>query len=266
MFNYDFMIYAFTVGVLLACIIPLVGQTCVLKRLSTTGDALSHTALFGVAIGLVSGNDNPLIVATIVCVIASLVIEFIRKKFSKYAELSVSIVMAFSIAMAAILSKFSNSANFSSYLFGSILLVKQSELIFTAIIFVITIVFYFGFYHQIKYVSYNEMQARLDGVKVNFINIVQTILTAIVIAISSKVIGALMVSALMVIPYASSIQLSRSYKKSMLLSVMFSVISVVVGLVCAYYIDLQPGGTIVLVSIIILIISMIINKIFKIAK
>ncbi len=265
MFNYEFMRIAFTVGVLLALIIPLVGQTCVLKRLSTTGDALSHTALFGVALGLVTGS-SPLVVAISTCILASLVIEFIRKKFAKYAELSVSIVMAFSIAMAAILSNFSNSANFSAYLFGSILLIGYDELIFSICIFIITIIFYFGFYHQIKYVAYNEIQAKLDGVNVNILNIVQTIITAIVIAISSKVIGALMVSALMVIPYASAIQISQGYKKSMILAIVFSLISMIIGLIVSFYLNLQPGGTIVLVAISILILAMILNKIFKFSK
>lgn len=265
MFSYTFMQYAFLVGCMLGIIIPLVGQTCVIKRLSTSGDALAHTALLGVAIGLVAGA-SPLIIAIIACVIASLVIEFIRKKFSKYSELSVAIVMAASIALAAILSKYSSSANFSSYLFGSILLIKQSDIIITLVVFIITLIFYFGFYHQIKYTSYNEIQAKLDGVNVNFINITQTIISAIVIAISSKVIGSLMVSALMVIPYAASIQLTKGYKKSMLLSMLFSLISVFVGLTLAFYLDFQSGGTIVLCSVAILILTMIINRIFKIAS
>lgn len=265
MFNYEFMRIAFIVGILLAFIIPLVGQTCVLKRLSTTGDALSHTALFGVALGLVCGA-NPLGVAIVTCIAMALVIEFIRKRFAKYSELSVSIVMAFSIAMAAILSNFSSSANFSSYLFGSILLVGANELIATAIMFVVTMTFYIGFFHQIKYVSYNEVQAKLDGVNVNFINICQTILTAIVIAIASKVIGALMVSALMVIPYASAIQITRSYKKSMLVSIGYSLVSVIIGLISSYYLNLQPGGTIVLSSVIFLVVTMILNRIFKFSK
>lgn len=264
-FSYDFMRLALIVGLLLSVIIPLVGQTAVLKRLSTSGDALSHTALLGVAIGLVAGA-NPLIIAVITCVIASLIIEFIRKKFSKYSELSLSIVTASSIALAAIFSNFASSSNFSSYLFGSVLLIKEIELIFTIIIFIITILFYFVFYRQIMYISYNETQAKLDGVKVNFINIIQTILTAIVIAIASKVIGALMVSALMVIPYAASMQISRSYKKTMFISIGFSITSVVVGLISSFYLDLQPGGTIVVISVIILIISMILNKIFKFTK
>ncbi len=265
MFSYEFMRFAFIIGIMLGVIIPLVGQTCVLKRLSTFGDALSHTALLGVAIGLVSGT-SPLVISIVICIVASIVIEFIRKKFNKYSEMSVVIVMSASIALAAIISKFTSSANFQSYLFGSIFLVNKVDIITTAIVLIITIIFYLGFYHQIKYVSYNEIQAKLDGVNVGAINVLQMIITAIVIAISSKIIGALMVSALMIIPYASSLQITKRYKNSMFYAILYSVMSIVIGLTCAYYLDLQPGGTIVLVSTILLIISMVVNKIFKLTR
>ena len=263
MFDYEFMRLAFLIGCLLAIIIPLVGQTCVLKRLSTFGDAISHTSLLGVAVGLVAGY-TPLIVAIITCILASLIIEVIRNKFSKYAEMSVAIVMSASIALAAIMSKFSSSANFSSYLFGSILLIKRIDVIITLVVFGVTLLFYLGFYHQIRYVAYNEVQAKLDGVNVLLVNTIQMIVTAIVIAISSKVIGALMVSALMVIPYATSIQLTKNYKKSMIFSIIFSLLAVILGLILSYYLDLQSGGTIVLSSTVLLIITMIVSKIFKI--
>ena len=96
------------------------------------------------------------------------------------------------------------------------------------------------------------------------VNTIQMIVTAIVIAISSKVIGALMVSALMVIPYATSIQLTKNYKKSMIFSIIFSLLAVILGLTLSYYLDLQSGGTIVLSSTVLLIITMIVSKIFKI--
>lgn len=265
MLSYQFMRFAFLIGIMLAIIIPLIGQTCVLKRLSTIGDALAHTALLGVSIGLIA-NFSPLFISIITCIIASLIIEFIRKRFSKYSELSVAIVMTSSIALAAIFSSFSSSSSFSSYLFGSILLISKTDIIVTFIVFVVIIIFYFGFYHQIMYISYNEVQARLDGVNVTLINVLQTAITAIVIALSSKVIGALMVSSLMIIPYASAIQISKNYKKSMVLSIIFSLIAVISGLIFAYYFNLQPGGSIVVCSTIILIICMITNKIFKFVK
>ena len=114
--------------------------------------------------------------------------------------------------------------------------------------------------------SYNEVQAKLDGVNVGFINVIQMILTAVIIAISAKVIGALMVSALMIIPYSASIQLTKSYKRSVILSITFSLVSIFVGLTLAYYLDLQSGGTIVICSTIILIVSLIVNRIFKIVN
>lgn len=262
MLNLSFMRNAFLVGTMLSLIIPLVGQTSVLKRLSTKGDALSHTALLGVAIGLLC-SANPLVVAIIACIIASLIIEFIRKKFNKYCEISVAIVMSASIALAAIISNFTTGTSFDSYLFGSILLTGTTEIILTIIFFIITIVFYIGFYRQIMYISYNETQARLDGVNVNMINTIETILTAIIIAISSKIIGALMVSALMVIPYAASMQLTKSYKKGMFISMIISLISMILGLTFSFYLDFQPGGTIVVIAVLLLIFSMIINKAFK---
>ena len=262
MFSYEFMRYAFICGILIALIIPLVGQTCVLKRASMTGDALSHTALLGVAIGLIAGI-NPIWISIIVCIISSLIMEIIRKRFHKYSEMAVMIVMSFSIALAVILSKFSKTANFNSYLFGSILLVSIHEVIITSVLTLITLIFYVGFYHQIRYVVYNESQAKLDGINVDLINIVHTILISIVIAISSKIIGALMVSALMVIPYGTAIQITKNYKKTMLLSILFSLLSIISGLIVSYYFDLQPGGTIVVISVLLLIIVMITFSIIK---
>lgn len=265
MFNYEFMRLAFIIGLMLGTIIPLVGQTCALKRISNFGDALSHTSLLGVALGLILGY-SPLLIAIITCIFASLIIEFMRKKFNKYAEISIVIVMSSSISLAAIISSFTNSNNFSSYLFGSILLIKQSDIIITSIVFVVTLLFYFVFYHQIKYISYNETQANLDGVNVNFINISQMILTATVIAISAKIIGALMVSALMILPYAASLQIVKKYKDCMFISIIFSLLSIILGLTFSYYLDLQAGGCIVIVALIILIITMFLNKIFKFNK
>lgn len=265
MFEFEFMRIAFIVGILLSIIIPLLGQTLVIKRLSMSGDALSHTALAGVAIGLVAGL-NPLYTAIILAVVASLIIELIRKKFSKYAELSVSIVLATSIGIAGILSQYTSSSSFTSYLFGSIILINKAELILTIIIFILVLLFYIVFYNQIKYSSYNELSASLDKVNVRLLNICHTVLTAVVIAISSKTIGSLMVSALMVIPYAASIQVSKSYKNSMIFSVLFSLISVILGLIISYYLSLAPGATIVLISVVILIITMILNQIFKFNK
>jgi len=256
------MIRALVIAIFVSIVLPLIGAPLVQRRLSNTGDALSHTSLAGVAIGSVAGL-SPLWMSVIVSLISALIIEFIRRKFHKYSELAVVIVMSFAVAIAAILSKFSGAQTFSSYLFGSVMLTTEEEVITMAVIFVVSLVFFLGFYHQILYTNYNELQASLDGVKVTILNLVFTIITALIVAIASKTVGALMVSSLMVIPYAASIQLTRSYKGSLLLSVLFSLISAISGIILSYNIDIAPGGTMVLVAVVILIISLIVNHIFK---
>lgn len=265
MLSNAFMQRAFVISILVAVVLPLIGAPLVQKRLSNTGDALSHTSLAGVAIGVVSGF-SPLWSSIIVSVISALIIEYIRRKFNKYSELAVVVVMSFAIGIAAILSKFAGAQTFSSYLFGSVMLTTNQEVIVMGIIFIVTIIFFVGFYHQILYSNYNSFQASLDNVKVNLLNISFTILTALIVAVASKTVGALMVSSLMVIPYATSLQLTKSYKASIITSIILSVISALVGITLSYYLDIASGGAMVLTSVLILVISLILNNIFKFNK
>ncbi len=265
MLSSAFMQRAFIISILVAVVLPLIGAPLVQKRLSNTGDALSHTSLAGVAIGVVSGI-SPLWSSIIVSVISALIIEYIRRKFNKYSELAVVVVMSFAIGIAAILSKFAGAQTFSSYLFGSVMLTTNQEVIVMSVIFIVTIVFFVGFYHQILYSNYNSFQASLDNVKVNLLNISFTILTALIVAVASKTVGALMVSSLMVIPYATSLQLTKSYKASIITSVILSVLAAVIGITLSYYLDIASGGTMVLTSVAILVISLILNNIFKFNK
>ncbi len=120
LFQYDFMRKAFIVGILLAVIVPCIGIIVVLRRLSMTGDALSHTSLAGVAIGLILGV-NPVLGASVACIIAAFGIEYIRKRFPKYSEISIAVVMSAGVGLAGVLSGFvHNTANFNNFLFGSI--------------------------------------------------------------------------------------------------------------------------------------------------
>lgn len=263
MFNYEFMRVAFVVGVLLSIIISLIGTNLVFKRMSMTGDALSHTSLAGVAIGLIAGF-NPIIMAMIVSVVCAIVVELIRKKFQKYSELALAIVLSFGVGLAGLLSSFTPVANFDSYLFGSIVAISKTELIISIILFAIVIAYFLLFYKDIMFVLYNENNARISGVNVNFINISYTILSALVIALATKTIGALLVSSLIVLPTSSSLQIAKSYKTTILFAVLISIFNVVCGITASFYLGLKPGGVIVLISIIVLAILMSIKPIKKI--
>lgn len=260
MFKYEFMQVAFLVGILLSIAIPLVGTHVVFKRLSMTGDALSHTSLAGVAIGLLFGY-NPLIAAMITAVIAALIIELMRKKFYKYSELSIAIVLSAGIGLAGVLSSFTPMANFNTYLFGSIVAITSTEMYLTIGLFILVTLAYFLFYKELMFIAYNEESAKVSKVPVNVLNILFTVLTALTVAVASRTIGALIVSSLMVVPVAAAMQVAKSYKATVFTSIGVAFTSVVVGLTLSFYYGLKPGGTIVLVSILCLLIAIFVKYI-----
>ena len=260
MFEYAFMQKAFLVGILLAIIIPLIGVIVVLKRLSMIGDALSHTSLAGVALGLLLGID-PIVGAVVVCVIAAFSIETIRKRLPRYAEISISIIMSVGIGLASVLTGFiEDGAAFNSFLFGSIVAITDTEVLMVIIVTVIVVATFLLLYKELMFITFDEQGAILAGLPVKKINFVITLLTAITVSVAARSVGALIVSSLMVIPVACAMQLANSYKKTVIYSVLFAVVFTVVGLVLSYYFNLKPGGTIVLTGVAVLIPLMIVKS------
>lgn len=260
MFEYAFMQKAFLVGILLAIIIPLIGVIVVLKRLSMIGDALSHTSLAGVALGLLLGIE-PIVGAVVVCVIAAFSIETIRRRLPRYAEISISIIMSVGIGLASVLTGFiEDGAAFNSYLFGSIVAITDTEVLMVIIVTVIVVVTFLLLYKELMFITFDEQGAILAGLPVKKINFVITLLTAITVSVAARSVGALIVSSLMVIPVACAMQVANSYKKTVIYSVLFAVAFTVVGLVLSYYFNLKPGGTIVLTGVVVLIPLMVAKK------
>lgn len=260
MFEYAFMQRAFLVGILLAIIIPLIGVIVVLKRLSMIGDALSHTSLAGVALGLLLGID-PIVGAVVVCVMAAFSIETIRKKIPRYAEISISIIMSVGIGLASVLTGFiEDGAAFNAFLFGSIVAITDTEVLLVLIVTIIVVVTFLLLYKELMFITFDEQGAVLAGLPVKKINFVITLLTAITVSVAARSVGALIVSSLMVIPVACAMQVANSYKKTVIYSVLFAVLFTVVGLVLSYYFNLKPGGTIVLTGVIVLIPLMVIRR------
>lgn len=260
-FQYAFMQKAFLVGILLAVIIPLIGVIVVLKRLSMIGDALSHTSLAGVALGLILGI-NPIVGAVVVCMIAAFSIEGIRKALPKYAEISISIIMSVGIGLASVLSGFiEDGTAFNSFLFGSIVAITDTEVVMVIIVTIIVVAVFLLLYKELMLITFDEPGAVLAGVPVKKINFVITLLTAITVSVAARSVGALMVSSLMVIPVACAMQLANSYKKTVIYSVLFALLFTIVGLFLSYYMNLKPGGTIVLTGVVVLIPLMFVKSI-----
>ncbi len=239
---------------MIAVIAPCIGVSIVLKRLSAIGDATSHSALAGIAAGLAFGF-NPILGAVLFSLFAVMGIEGLRKAFGKYSEIATVVVMSAGIGLTAVLQKFikNGSANLNSFLFGSILGISDFELYLTIGLGVAVIIVSVLLYKELFYVTFDEEAAKLAGVPVKGINMVLMILTAVTVSVASRIVGALMISSLLVIPVAASMMIAKSYKQTLWLSIVFAEVSTVAGLFISYYCDLPPGGTIVLLGVVILI-------------
>ena len=244
-FQYAFMQRAFVVAVIIAVIAPCIGVSIVLKRLSAIGDATSHSALAGIAFGLLIG-------------IAVIGIEVFRKSFGKYSEIATVVVMSAGIGLTAVLSGFitNGSTNINSFLFGSIVAITDFELYLTIGLGIAVIITSILLYKELFFVTFDEEAAKLAGVPVGGINLVLMLLTAVTVSVASRIVGALMISSLLVIPVAAAMMIAKSYKQTIWWSIAFAEFFTVAGLFISYYLDLRPGGTIVLLGVVFLIVIM----------
>lgn len=250
LFQYEFMVRAFWAGIIVAVIAPLIGSFLVVRRLSLIADALSHVALTGVAIGLILGI-NPLITTVLGTAITAFVIEEIRSNESISGESILAMILPGGLALALVLISVANgfNVNLFSYLFGSITTVTEQDIwiILALGIFIIGILFIF--YRQFMYTSFDEESARTSGIPTRLINHIFMMLITLTVSVAMKVVGALLIGALMVIPVISSMQIIKGFKTGIFVSIAVALVSVFIGLITSYYANLPAGATIVIVSI-----------------
>lgn len=259
MFEYGFMVRAFIVGIIIAVITPSVGTVVVFKRFSMIGDTLSHASLAGVAVGLIAGV-NPVAGSVAACVIAAFSIEAVRRMFPKYSEIALSVILSTGVGLAGVLSGFMpNAANFNSFMFGSIVAISDFELYLIIAASVVILVLFLVMYKALLYMVFDEEAARLSGVPVKRVNFVFMLLIALTISVAVRTIGVLIISSLMVLPVACSMQVSKSFRQTTIISVLYGVGFMLVGLIVSFYAGLKPGGTIALTGVVALVITYLIK-------
>jgi len=262
-FQYDFLRSAFLTGTLLAVIIPCIGLTVVLKRLSMIGEALAHTSLAGVTLGLLLGF-NPTVCAALYCVLAAFGIELLRKHWPQYAEMAIALILSLGIGLTGVLSSFvTNMASFQSFLFGSLITVTPFELKLVIVLSIIVFSIFLLLYRELFYIAFDEAAARLAGIPVGAVNFLFTLLTAVTISLAARTVGALIVSSLLVIPAAAAMRLGKSYRFTLIFAVIFSVLTMNIGLFVSYFTETQPGGTIVLLQIALLLLILLLTRLRK---
>ncbi|WP_422446548.1 metal ABC transporter permease [Thermoanaerobacterium sp. DL9XJH110] len=259
-FSYDFMVRAFAAGTMTAVMASAIGVFIVLRRMSMVGDSLSHASLAGVASGMLFGF-YPFYGALVFSAVAAVFIEVIREAFKKYAEVALAVTMSGGMGLAVVLISLGKSfnADLFSYLFGSLVAVSPSDVRIitgTGLFIIISIAL---LYRELFSITFDEEAARLSGVPVRTVNIYFTVVTALAVALSVRVVGTLLVSALMVIPAAVSLQLARSFKAAFGVALAVALFSVILGLYVSFALDLAPGGAIVLIAVAVLMAVLILK-------
>ncbi len=263
MFNYTFMQNALFISVFIAILCPSIGIFLVLRRYSMIGDTLAHASLAGVTLGLLF-NQNPIVGAFVFTSISGALIEYLRNYFQKYTDLILTIVLSLSVGTAiTIISSGKLRVNADSFLFGSILTVTKADMLVVLILSMISVLMLIFLYHQMVYIAFDEDMAKVAGVKVKRINYLFSILVASAISISIRIVGVLVLSSMIALPVATALQLNKGFKYTLIYSIFFSIVDILVGLVASYYLNVAPGGFTALVSVMVLIIVMLVNKLMS---
>lgn len=261
LFEYDFMQRAFLAGLLIAVLASVSGSFIVLRRYSMMTETLAHSALVGIAVGLVAGT-NPIWMAVVVALLSAWVIEYLRSFYHLYSDAILAIFLSGSLALAVIIVSLAGSFNTSlfSYLFGSILSVTPADLSMMLLFGSLALALLFIFYRQFFFIAFDEEVARTSGLQVRFFNFLLVTIVAVIIALSIRVVGTLLIGALMVIPTVAALRFRLGFARTIALSVLFAVASVLIGMVFSYYFSLPSGATIVMCVLGFFIFSLAANR------
>lgn len=256
-FDYGFMRIAFVTGLLIGAVCPVVGLFVTLRRLSMIADALSHVCLSGVVAGLLMGT-HPVATASLFSLSGAFLIEALRVKYKAYSELAIAIMLSAGVAGGAILLSLGSglNANFMSYLFGSIITVGMPDLYIVLAAGTVILALIRLFYKELFLISFDEEGARTAGLPVAAISVGFTAVTALTIAISIRTVGLLLVSSIMILPVAAALRLAASFRSALVLSVVLGEVAVITGLFASFYFNLIPGGSIIMASVALLILSL----------
>ena len=257
MFEYAFMQNAFIVAILMSIVCPLIGIFLVLRRYSMIGDALSHASLAGVAVGLLL-DWNPVLGAFGLTSFFGILIEVLRSRFRRYAELILVSILSLSVGLAiTIISAGLVHTNVESFLFGSILTVSTDDVYAVIALSVVSIAVIVKLYPQLVMLTFDEDGAQIAGVHSKLVNYIFSVLVAATISVSIRIVGILVISSLIALPVAAALQLRKGFRQTLMYSILFSFVDILSGLFLSYYIDAAPGGVTALTAVALLVLVII---------
>lgn len=250
MLSYPFMVRAITVGILVSLCAALLGVSMVLKRYSMIGDGLSHVGFAALA-AATAANVAPLKVAIPVCIVAAILMLRISENSRLKGDSAVAIVCSGALAVGVMIISLSSGMNtdVNNYMFGSILSISEEDALITRVLSLIVIVVFLIFYNRIFAVTFDENFAKATGTRAGIYNMVLAILTAVTVVIGMRLMGALLISSLIIFPSLSSMRVCKKYKSVMICSVIISIVCFLVGIYISFVYSTPTGASIVCVNL-----------------
>jgi zinc transport system permease protein len=261
--GYTFIQRAYLAGSFIAVLCAMLGLFLVLRKLSLIGDGLSHVSFGAIALGLFLGF-YPFYVAVPLVLIASYFILKLTEKAKMYGDAAIGVVSSLSIAGGVILASLSKgfNADLFSYLFGNILSISKQEVYLSLGMSLAVLVVIVLLYNDLFSATFDEEYARITGIQTERLHLILTSLTAVTVVLAVKVVGIMLVSALLILPAVTALQIARGFKAAMLIAISVSVISVLVGITTSFFLDLPAGATIVMINVMLFIVTLAIKKFF----
>ena len=248
--SYGFMQTALVTGIAVAAICSFMGAYLVLRRYALFGDGISHVAFGGISVGLFLGL-YPLWTAFIVSILGGLGMQKLRQstKISGDAAVAVTLVSGLAVGIVLISAADGFSTDLFSFLFGSILLVSDNDAILILTVSAGVIISLVWLRKPFLHLTFSEEQARISGLNVTLLNYAFVILAAVTVVTSMRLVGILMISALIVIPNIAAMMFGKGFRNTVLISIAMAVSCTVTGIFLSYYLDLAPSGTIVILAV-----------------
>ncbi len=262
MFSYTFIIYALIAGSLIALCSALLGVPLVLKRYSMIGDGLSHVAFGSMAIAMAL-NASPLMISIPITVLSAFLLLRVSSNSNIKGDSSVALISTSSMALGILITSITSGLNtdVTAFLFGSILSISKTDVIISIILAAVVVGSFVIFYNRIFGITFDENFSNATGTKVSVFNSLIAVLTALTVVIGMRLMGAMMISSLIIFPSLSAMRIFKSYKSVTLCASLISIICFFIGIIISFIISSPAGATIVVINLVIFLIFALVEKV-----